>query len=810
MISFKKAAREVHAPQTMPTSEGLAAYCAAMGAYTDQAVKQAFATMKDTLCVIAVGSYGRGEMLLHSDVDLLILTQDSRVPEGFEALVAALWSAGLRIGHSVHTPVSAVAAMRKDITVLTNFLHPRYVCGDKKLADALARQLRRFRVEPEVTAHVDALFAHRDARHLRSSDSRFLLEPHVKDGKGGLRDAQMLGWAAYLAFDVHDLTMPQRKAFWLKSSAEDYASAYRFLLLIRGCLHVLYGRAEERLSFDAQLRIAKILGYAGESPEKKAQSFMADYFEASTHIGECTRTLCTALDRAHRRTPAFSLAEHLVLPDGLCMRDGRVSMVSMRAPAAQLLQVFACACRMGRDVHPEVMAWIAAHKKDLRHYFSSVPQAAYPLRDILLARAPDMVLRCLQEAGVLGAIIPEFDHVFGMMQYDGYHTFTVDAHILLVIANVHALERGKFAHDAPVTTKAAVDLVNRRALYVAALCHDLAKGTGGHHQDKGASIAMRVGAMIGLGDSECELAAWLVKHHQHLSDVAFKRDIEDPETLAALVTQVQSPERLRLLLVLTVADMRAVGPNIWNAWKASVLRRLFERAMQAMGVMLSSAQHYPKAEATLITPQERATLEHAHNTVQYEVQHALAATKVSVVAEYQKNLLRSVAGACSMMGANIVAARTLLLDDRYCRVMLTLQNSRGEAFDEPARLAQLGSQIRAHTLSECSFAEALKSKRFVRAQPLNIHSPAAIFFDYQSSSSATLVEINTTDRSGLLYDILGVFEAENIQVSGAYIATYGQNVVDVFYIKDRFGLPFKSAQAQQRIYAALQTLLAAS
>lgn len=789
-----------------PRMSTLRSYSLAISAANDAAIAAAFAKVRDNVAVLAVGSYGRREVLLHSDVDLLILTHETP-PKELEKIIAACWTAGVRIGHSVHTPKSACAAMDEDISVLTNFLRPRFICGDKTLLHRFRRAQRAWIHSKGTRQLVDSLFAHRELRHKRFGDSRFMLEPHLKDGKGALRDAQMLSWVAQLAFGVSDLMRPKLHIGWTSAAATHYRHAMVFLLTLRANLHHVAGRAEERLSFDAQLSIAQRLGYKGASPEQKAQGLMADYFKALAMIAECTRTLCTLLDRAHARTPPFSMADQPDLLHGLSWRDGRIYLEAPAPDFGLVLPMFAMAAKYQRDIHPETICWIQDHRDALIHYFQHQGEACVPLRDILLGQKPAVVLKRLHDSGVLSMVIPEFDHVYGQMQYDGYHTYTVDAHILLVVENIHALERAEFAIDAPVTTQAARDLINRRALYVAALCHDLAKGTGGHHQEKGAAIARRVAGLLGLQKSECELAAWLVTHHQHISDTAFKRDIDDPQTIDELVALVQSPERLRLLLVLTVADMRAVAPNIWNAWKLSVIRKLYERTMRAMGVMLSGAMAERNNISHAMSAAEFSALSDHEVVVEYAVHTAQAATEITILMHYEKDALWVCAGVLAAVGCNIVAARTIMVDERVCRLLFTVQNQREEAFDDVAMLRSIQPMILSMRRDPQALQKAVKSRRFLRPSAMHLSYGVEIFFDFKSSASATIVEVNAIDRSGLLYDILGVFEKEQLHVASAYVATYGQKVVDVFYVKNRFGLPLNSPQAAQHLRKNLQSLL---
>ncbi len=793
------------AARTPPHLANVPRYQLRLSRMADHALKAAFKPLRRDIAVVAVGGYGRASRLLHSDIDIVLLSHDEP-PEALRATLSVLWDAGLRIGHSVHTPQSAAQAMQDDISIFTSLLSARLITGSRSLMRRFVAARAQVVSPAAAIRQIDRLLLHRDARHQRDGEMRFLLEPHLKNSKGALRDIDTLRWIFQVGFGEDDLTRPHRRIGWNQSAAERFREAERFIQTLRACLHFFYGRSEERLSFDAQLRVARLMGYTGATNEACAQQLMAAYYAHTLSIAECTRTLCTMLDAHHLRTPPFSFADPPPLAEGFAWQTGRIALHSKSRTPATILPLFATACRLNRDIHPETMQWVQRSVRKLRHYFATAPEAAFPLRDILLAPQPEQVLRRLQEAGVLGCIIPEFDHVRAQMQYDGYHTYTVDAHILLVVANVHALEQGDFAADAPITTRAARDLVNRRALYVAALCHDLAKGTGGHHQDKGVTIAMRVALQLGLSDAEQELAGWLVKHHQHLSDTAFKRDLEDPRTIASLLDIVQSPERLRLLLVLTVADMRAVGPAIWNGWKASVLRRLFEKTIAAMGVK-------PVTEMLRATPlpqamdaEEIRNIIHHGVRVRYAVNDAQSVTELEVMMPYDRGLMCRCAGLIARMGANIASARCVMLDDPLCCLLFTLQNTRGEAFSEMDRLGTLEAALQ-DPPPAALLAEQVRAQRFLAPHLPSPPVPSAIYADAHSSQQAAIIEVNAADRPGLLYDLLSVFEAQNLQVSGAYIATYGTRVVDVFYVKDRFGFALRNTQALDALQQALRAAL---
>ena len=575
---------------------------------------------------------------------------------------------------------------------------------------------------------------------------------------------------------------------------------------------------------------------------------MRRYFQFARHVGALTRIFCALLEEENLRIPQAPFvtenrARHL--PAGFTLDAARLNFaadINLVEQPTLAVELFYVAQQQGLDIHPRAQLAITRALGALEKYLPFEGAANQLFLEILLAtKAPDMALRRMNETGVLGALLPEFGRITGMMQYDGYHTYTVDEHTIVAIGNLASFETGTWSGDLPLTTAVAKEVDDRAPLYLAMLCHDLAKGTGGRHAEKGEEIAARIAARLGLSTHAGELAGWLVKNHLMLSETAFKRDLDDPQTIDDFVALVQSPERLRLLLLITVADIRAVGPAIWNGWKGALMRDLYHRTMLKMGVGGSHVPPHAEVEAELLAdvPRKlrrvteqfldqrlptswwyRPRAEQIDSIRAYAqwtekpdapalvVTHDnfRAVSEITCCFAHQPALFRTLAGVMAWIGASIVSARMLQLADGAALATIGIQDVEGKSFaSEAARLAPLAELIRKGLHGQLDFAGELPKRRML-SRGREVAIAPSVFIDNQVSAHATVIEVNARDRLGLLYDMLHALENCQLQVITAHIATYGKKAVDVFYVKDHYGIKVihraKLAHVQQALVAA--------
>ncbi|MEK7246043.1 MAG: [protein-PII] uridylyltransferase, partial [Pseudomonadota bacterium] len=562
----------------------------------DLAATRLFCALKpssERMAIVATGGYGRGRLAPFSDVDLMFLLPKKISPRGqqiVEFMLYILWDLGLKVGHATRTADEAIRLARSDLTIRTSLLEARWVWGERETFENFRARFAKEIIAGSGRDFVEAKLAERDARLERMGDSRYVLEPNLKEGKGGLRDLQTLFWIVKYLYGSGDADALVAEGVLTAEDARVFARADSFLWTVRFHLHYLAGRAEERLSFDAQKEIARRMNYRDRSGSRGVERFMKRYFLVAKDVGDLTRIVCAVLEEEQKKS-RFRLRADAPLfakPHGADFRieGNRLAFTDEAAVSrdpVNLLRLFREAQRLGLDVHPRAVRLVARNIRLVDQRLRADPEANRIFLDILTARdGAEAALTWLNETGVFGRFIPDFGRVVAQMQYDMYHVYTVDEHTIRAIGILNRIEQGAYAKDHPVSSAIIHELQSRRVLYVALLLHDIAKGRGGDHSEIGAEIANTLGPRLGLNEWETETVSWLVLHHLLMSRTAFKRDLEDPKTIADFVARVQSPERLRLLMILTVADIRAVGPTVWNAWKANLLREIYFLALESM------------------------------------------------------------------------------------------------------------------------------------------------------------------------------------------------------------------------------------
>ncbi|HLJ64050.1 MAG TPA: [protein-PII] uridylyltransferase, partial [Stellaceae bacterium] len=549
-------------------------------------------TAGERLAVVAVGGYGRGELAPFSDIDLLFLLPYKSTPhteQVVEYILYTLWDLGLKVGHATRSVADTIRHARDDLTIRTAVLEARYVWGEEPLFQDLKRAYEAEIIKGSAAEFLIAKLAERDQRHARLGDSRYLVEPNVKEGKGALRDLHTLFWIAKYIYRVDDMAgLVERKVLSAEEAAR-FARAQNFLWTVRCHLHFLSKRAEDRLTFDRQSEVGRQMGYTDHAGTSGVERFMKHYFLVAKDVGDLTRIFCALLEAEQQKSPRFSWrrwSQRKRLIDGFTVDGGRLDIAgdaSLIEKPVNFLRLFHTAQEHELDIHPHALRLITQNLKRINGKLRSEAEANHLFMEILTSRKdPEVTLRRMNEAGVFGRFIPDFGRVVAQMQYDMYHVYTVDEHSLFAIGILHGIEAGAFKEELPLATQLIETIDSRRALYLAVLLHDIAKGRGGDHSELGAKVGEKLGPRLGLSPEETETVSWLVRWHLLMSSVALKRDIDDPKTIRDFVLRVQSPERLKLLLLLTIADIRAVGPKVWNGWKGTLLSELYHRALDVM------------------------------------------------------------------------------------------------------------------------------------------------------------------------------------------------------------------------------------
>ncbi|MCJ7421342.1 [protein-PII] uridylyltransferase [Sphingomicrobium astaxanthinifaciens] len=793
-------------------------------------------TAAERLALVGIGGTGRGEMAPHSDLDLLLLVPDHRTAwceQAIEGLLYLLWDLQLKVGHAVRTPGEVIALSRDDMSVRTATLEARYIWGDDLLCHEMESRFSREIVRGTAPEFVAAKLAEREERHARMGDSRYLVEPNVKDGKGGLRDLHTLYWIGKYVHDVRRPAELVEKGMFSQEEFRRFERAERFLWSVRCHLHRVTGRAEDRLGFDHQREIAEAMNYADRPGKAAVERFMHFYFLNAKAVGDLTGVFLAQLDaqlaEEGRRFALPTLLRREKKLGGFPLDRGRLSVKGqawLEEEPIRLLQLFRTAQAEGVEIHPDAMR-AAARAARAVDAVREDPEANAVFLDILTGReATDTVLRWMNEAGVFGRFVPDFGRVVAQMQFDMYHHYTVDEHTIRAIGLTAAIDRGELAEDHPLASALIKQVASRRALYVAVLLHDIAKGRGGDHSELGAEIARVLGPRFGLTPGETDMVAWLVRHHLLMSATAFKRDLADPTTIDDFVRQVQSPERLRMLLILTVVDIRAVGPGTWTDWKRRLLRTLFEAAEERL--RLGHKQHgrsdlvaARKSELDAQLDWPRAALEahhkrlpdsywlaeptgwqvdNARQVAEAEAERALgpprasirmrrdadaAATRLSIFTPDAPGLFYRICAGLSAAGASIIGARIHTTRDERALDNLLIVDAQGRPYRDKRRRERLRAALRQSIESEQLPAPPAPEPLSERDAAFEV--PANIIVSQTASTRMTVIEVHARDRAGLLARLAHAILSVGAVVHSAHVATYGERAVDTFYLTDDHG-----------------------
>ncbi len=805
----------------------------------------------ERIAVLAVGGYGRAEMAPQSDIDLLFLTPWKITPWAesvVETMLYILWDLKLKVGHASRTVKESLRIAREDITVRTGLLEHRFVTGDAGLEAELSDTLWGDLFRGTGAAFIEAKLAERSQRHARQG-ARYVLEPNVKEGKGGLRDLQTLYWIGKYLHRVPSAEGLVGAGLLTREEFDAFARAEDFLWAVRCHLHLIAGRAMDTLTFDLQVEVAQRMGYGDVAGRRGVEIFMQDYFRHATRVGDLTRVFLTELEARHAKPEArlaglFRRAKTVPRPYRLV--QGRLDVADgaeFLADKLNLLRAFQVAMQTGHLLHPNIMRLIAANLDRFDDDLRQSPEAPGIFLSLMLDHGnPVRALRRMNELGVLAAYLPEFEPIVAMMQFNVYHHYTVDEHIIQTIGTLAQIERGELVEELPVATGILKAGVNRRVLYVALLLHDIGKGRPEDHAILGAQIARRVAPRLGLDAEESETVEWLVRWHLLMSDMAQKRDIGDPRTVRDFAKAVRTRKRLDLLTVLTVCDIRGVGPGTWNNWKAMLLRQLYRDTAEALEGGLETLNRENRQDearralkAALDWPEADWAVEEARHYAPYwqglstDTQAVFArllrglgddeirmdlhpepardATRAAFALADHPGIFSRLAGALALVGANVVDARTYTSKDGYATAVFWVQDGEGRPY-EVARLPRLRGMIDKTLKGEVVAREALKDRDRVKKRDREFRFPTHITFDNDGSDIYTIIEVDTRDRPGLLYDLTRTLAANNIYIASAVIATYGAQVVDAFYVKDMFGLKLYQKPRQEALEKKLRQAIA--
>ena len=814
-------------------------------------------TEAERLSVLAVGGYGREEMAPFSDVDLLFLTPYKITPWAesvIESMLYILWDLKLHVGYATRSITECLLMGKKDFTIRTTLLETRRIIGDESLVSELNNRLWNELFQSSATEFITAKLEERLLRHKKHGENRYLLEPNIKEGKGGLRDLQSLFWIAKY---IHHVQRPEQlieKNVFNQVEFNKFANANNFLWQVRCHLHFLNNRGSEQLNFDSQVEIAKRLKYKNSDGRLAVEHFMQDYFKHATCVGELTRIFLTDLEARHvKRQPNVgqilrSAGRRLTtkISPLFKIQHNRINVIDDNIFSIEPINIFILfdeALRTGYLIHPYAMRLITSNIECIDDALRRNPDAQKIFFKLLLERGnPVRALRRMNELGVLSAFIPEFEHIVAMMQFNMYHHYTVDEHTIKCIENLALIEQNQLIEDLPVASDILRKGVNRKVLYLALLLHDIGKGRKEDHSKLGSRIASKVCSRLGLSKSDSETIEWLVKNHLLMSDVAQKRDLSDPRTVRDFATLVKSRTKLKLLTVLTACDIRAVGPGVWNNWKAQLIRNLYYLTHKALSSGLEDVgkiatvdeaqnalkkklvgwdsniiehelgRHYKSywqglnSETHFIMANMLEDMSNIESKLELIPDKDKDATMACFVISDHPGIFSRLAGAVALAGANVVDARTYTSSDGFATAVFWLQDSKGTPYEKDG-FSKLKKAIDNSLSGDVITREALNDKDKIKKRERDFYIPTEILFDNEGSEIYTIIEVDTRDRPGLLFDLTNTIFAANIYIASAVIATYGVQAVDVFYVKDLFGLKLHSKSKRDSLSKKLMNAI---
>ena len=808
----------------------------------------------ESMAILATGGYGRGLMAPFSDVDLLFLLPYKQTPWGesvAEYILYLLWDCGFKVGHATRTAEQTIRFAKKDVLTRTTLLDARFILGDEKLWQDFQSRFRKEILSSGHREFISAKLTERDQRHQRTGASRYKVEPNIKEGKGGLRDLHTLYW---IAKHLHpELTGENfgEAGVYTKSEYSLYRRCEDFLWTVRCHLHFLVGKAEETLTFDVQPQMAERLNYRGRGGMKAVERFMKHYFLIAKDVGDLTRILCSSLEVKQLkgmeqindllRPLTWSARARLSAMSDFRIENGRIVMKSrdaFKSDPVNLIRIFAYAERYNVLFHPEALRLIRHSLHLIDDRLRTDPEANRLFMEILTSpQRSEVTLRRMNEVGVLGRFIPDFGRVVSMMQFNMYHHFTVDEHLLRSIGILSAIENGKLEHELPLSTKIIQNIENRRALYVAMLLHDVAKGRDEDHSIAGARIARELGPRLGLRPDETATASWLVENHLVMSQFAQSRDLQDPMTIRAFADIVQSREMLNLLVILTAADIRAVGPGVWTGWKGSLLRQLyyeteplltgghtgaprearikaaiedFREAMagrsdteiqafiarQAPAYWLRSDLDHQILHADLIRRAEDDKLAFAYDI---KTDSFTALTELNIWTADRSGLIAAIAGGCAAAKTNIVGASLSTTRDGMALNSFLLQRRFPDDTEEIEFTGRIASNIELALGGKRDLHKIISQKMRPRPKLEAFDVEARVSIDNSLSEELTVIEVNGRDRTGLLFDLARILSSLNVEIFSAQIATFGEKAVDVFYVTDQSRKKITRESTQKKI-----------
>jgi [protein-PII] uridylyltransferase len=808
----------------------------------------------DTMALIAVGGYGRRELHLHADIDILVLIAESgEISEpayqgGLQKFFNFLWDIGLKPSHSVRSIDECVDAAQLDQTIMTNLLESRLLSGSRPLFENLAERLGPQHLWPS-RKFFRAKLVEQRARYAKYHDTAYNLEPNIKEGPGGLRDIQLIGWIIKRHYNSQDLRNIVVHGWLTEAEYGELIHAQQFLWEVRFALHALTGRGEDRLLFDYQKELARQFGYVQENINDAVEQFMQRYFRTVMGLERLNEMVL----QLFKEVVLNDKDQTLTLPINRCFQAVNNYIEALhpevfREQPLAMLEIFLILQQNAslQGIRASTIRLIRQHLYVIDDDFRSNPQACRLFMEIL--RQPGGIthqLRRMNRYGILARYLPAFGRVVGRMQYDLFHVYTVDEHTLFVVRNLRRFALAKHRRENPHCNEIFQLVEKPELLYIAGLFHDIAKGSGQDHSVAGEAVVGDFCARHGLAPGDTRLVQWLVRHHLLMSMTAQRKDISDPEVIHAFASIVETPDRLNHLYLLTVADIRATNPSLWNSWKGALLRELFTATRWAfrrglenpldLADKIAAAREETRALLQRLGI-EGAALERAWETVtdEYFLRYlpdeiawhtvAIAACRpedlplillrpmsqrgsaeIFIYARNQDYIFSHSTAVLDQLGLTIFDAKFITTGNGYLFNSYYVLEQTGEPITDQRRQIHICRKLR-----ECLLepgAEPIQVQRREARQIKHFTVPTQVYFHADPQERYSILELIATDRPGLLSKVGQAFNRVGARLYNAKVSTIGSRAEDIFYITDSDDQPFVDENRKLRLANLLVELV---
>ncbi len=806
--------------------------------------------------VVAQGGYGRGELNPYSDIDLLFLYSwkiSPYVEAVTERLLYTLWDAGLQLGHATRTIKESIGLSATDMKVKTALLDARYLCGHYELYQEFDKAVESRLVKKRVHRFVQEKLLENRLRHEDYGGSVYLLEPDVKDGEGGLRDIHTARWIGRVKAGARDLDALALKGIISTGDVAKLKASQDFLLRVRNELHFSTGKHQDQLTFEDQENVSHALGFEGEGTLKAVEVFMRNYYLHAAQISRLTALIIHRLtDTAPLVGGLYSLAK--TVREGICVSQGQLSITKptiLESEPGNLVTVFFEMQKQRSELSHETRELLREHTGLIDDRFRRSAAANIPFFKIL--KWKERVYETLVEmhrCGILGAFIPEFGRLLCMVLHDAYHIYTVDQHSLKLVQEIERLKAGKYKEELPLLTQLAREADKIELLYLGLMFHDIGKGFGGGHSEIGARLVPPIARRMRLNADDGALVEFLVRHHLWMTHTAFRRDLEDEKTIFDFARAMGNINNLKMLYLLTLADVKAVGPDVWNPWKASLLEELYGKTLNVLEEMEKGEFRREDVRAVLRRIQGRVRRQLAKDHPADRVDHFLEAmperyflstaendmpahfelmekftgkgaitavehfperdcTTVVICTRDRSGLFASITGTFTALNLDILSAKIFTSSDgRILDVFRVSHRGRSELVMAEQKWSKFRSTLNEVLDGKLDVARLVENSQ--RSLFLHRHAPkvpTVVQVDTEASDNFTIVEVFTEDRMGILFRITYALHQLGLSIHVAKISTNVDQAADIFYVTDensqKIQEPGRLSEIRRSLYESL-------